>query len=310
MKRLLSIVVSCALMLCGCGVSETSREISVVATVFPAYDFARAVCGGEDVYMLLDPGTEIHSFEPSPEDILKIENADVFIYTGGDSDTWVEKVLANIDTEDKKIIRMTDHSELIYGHGEEEHTHSAELVSAHEHSHGPDEHVWLSPANAQSIIYAISDALCNINLQSAGVYSKNASEYCRKIAQLADETAEVIKNAENKKIVVADRFPLKYLCQYYSLGYDAAFDACDLLADADAKTVLRLIDTVNNEKLNYVFYIENGSGYLADTVCEETGAEKIMLNSLHSISLDDFSAGITYLDVMEQNKSALERGLG
>lgn len=309
MKRVIAAALV-LLLLCGCAPRQSENGLSVVATVFPAYDFARAVAGeNAQVQMLLDPGTEVHTYDPSPEDILKIENADVFIYTGGDSDVWVDKVLSTINTENKKIIRMTDHSELIYGHGEDEHTHEHDNHD-HSHKHGADEHVWLSPDNAKSIVSAIAAALAVADKENASVYEENAQSYNAQITEHAEQTAAVVEKAKAKTLVVADRFPLKYLCHYYSLSYDAAFDACDLLADADAKTVLRLINTVRENGLKYVFYIENGSGYLADTVCEETGAERIMINSLHSISAEAFAAGITYIDVMEQNKEALRRGLG
>ncbi len=309
MRRLGVVFVALLLLTAGCGVYKPSESLSVVATVFPAYDFARAVCEDEEIHMLLPPGTEIHSFEPSPEDIVKIESADVFIYTGGDSDAWVDKVLNSVDTNDKTIIKMTDYSELIYGHGEEEHTHSTEEADEHGHSHGADEHVWMSPDNAKKIVGVIADALASKNPSSAEGYRKNAEEYAGKITELSESTKELLQNADTRKIVVADRFPLKYFCNYYSLSYVAAFDACDLLADADARTVMELISTVKNENLGAVYYIESGSGYLADTVCRETGAKKLMLNSLHTISQSDFSGGMTYLDVMEYNKEMLKRGL-
>ncbi len=298
MKKLIIILSVLCLFLSGCDGYEQPEELSVVATVFPAYDFARAVCEDENLHMLLPPGTEIHSFEPSPEDILKIQAADVFIYNGGDSDTWVQKVLNSIDIRDKTIIKMTDHSSLIYNCDDE-----------HDHHHSPDEHVWMSPDNAKSIVLAIARALADKRPASAEKYLENARNYCAEIEKISADTKRIIEDADTRKIVVADRFPLKYFCEYFSLEYDAAFDACDLLADADAKTVLRLIDTVRNDDLKYVYYIESGSGYLADTVCEETGAEKLMLNSLHTISSADFENGMTYLDALEHNKKMLERGL-
>lgn len=300
MKRVCLILAAVLLLLCGCAAPEKEdRALSVVGTTFSAYDFARAVCGEDAaVSMLLEPGVEVHSFEPTAEDIVKIENADLFIYTGGEGDVWVERILKSINRPDMTVIKMMDESNLI-------HTH-------HGHDHGheeADEHVWLSPDNAKSIVSAISGAASELDPENANGYQKRAEDYCAEITRLADETKKTVSAAKHKTIAVADRFPLKYLCDYFSLEYTAAFDACDLLADADAKTVTGLIDTVKTEGLSHVFYIENGSGYLADTVCEATGAKKLMLNSMHTVSLADFENGITYLDIMKHNKNALERGL-
>ncbi len=303
MKKLALALALSLLLLCGCEGKKAPEKISVVTTVFPAYDFARAAAGDKaEVSMLLPPGTELHSFEPSAEDILKIKNADIFIYTGGESDSWIERVLS-ANGGGKKAIKMMACSTLIY---HDQAHHEGEL---HSHEGGADEHVWLSPENAKSIVLEISAALGAADGENSAYYKACAERYCAEITRLDAETAAVIKNSPKSTIVVADRFPLKYFCHHYGLSHYAAFDACDLLADADAKTVLRLIDTVNREGLDTVFYIENGSGYLADTVCKETGAEKAVINSMHTVSREDFLGGVTYLDIMEQNKSALERGL-
>lgn len=295
MKKIICLTL--ALLLFSCGCSKKAPEsgcLKVVATVFPAYDFARAVAGDlAEVSMLLDPGTEIHSFEPSAEDILEIKSADIFIYTGGESDTWIEDVLSSLNPKDTTVLKMTEHSSLLY---EEGHTHA-------------DEHVWLSPKNAESIIMAIAAAASEKDAASAQAYSANAEAYCAEIEKLANQTKELISLAPKREIVVADRFPLRYFCDFYNLDWLAAFDACDLFADADAKTVISLINRIKDKDLRLVFYIENGSGYLADTVCEETGADKLIINTMHTVTLEDFSSGVTYLDIMRQNYAALERGL-
>ncbi len=295
MKKIVCLTLAVLLFLCGCKDKAKERDsLKIVATVFPAYDFARAVVGERaEVSMLLDPGTEIHSFEPSAEDILEIKNADIFIYTGGESDTWIEDVLEGLGEANTTVLKMTDHSALLY---EEGHTHA-------------DEHVWLSPENAKSIITAILSSACERDGENAESYKANAAAYCAEIDSLALKTKNLIAAAPKREIVVADRFPLRYFCEFYNLDWLAAFDACDLFADADAKTVISLIKRIREARLDYVFHIENGSGYLADTVCEETGAEKLIINTMHTVSLEDFKSGITYIDIMRQNYAALERGL-
>ncbi len=285
------------LSLCGCHPAKTDK-LSIVTTVFPAYDFARAVAGERaDIQMLIDPGTHTHSYEPSPADIISIENADLFIYTGGESDEWVDRVLNSVNTDGLSTVKMIDCVS---------HEHHDEQGDGHHHE---DEHVWTSPENAKTIIDLIAQTLCSIDGQRKAEYIAAAESYCREITELAQQTKEVIENAAHKKIVVADRFPLKHFCEYFELDYEAAFDACDTFADADAATVIRLCNAVRNEDLSYVFCIENSSGAAARTVCEETGAEMLLLHSLHTVTLREFKDGMTYIDVMKQNKTALERGL-
>ncbi len=303
-KAIIFLVALVCFLLCGCD-GERADGLSVVAVNFPAYDFARATAGGRtEVKMLLPAGTDTHNYEPSPADIIAIENCDVFVYTGGESDSWVDKILGNIDTADKKIIKMLDCSRLLCEgeeHGEEHEEHG--------HSHETDEHVWLAPDNAQSITNEIAKALADIDSSNAEYYLENSEDYCKKILALSRETADIVAGAPVKKIVVADRFPLKYLCEYYSLEYTAAFDACDVFADADAATVAGLIESVRDSGIKYVYYIENGSGYVADTVAAATDAGTLIINSMHTVSRDDFLSGTTYLDIMEYNKKVIERGL-
>ncbi len=299
MKRakILCTVLTAVLVLsvCGCRTDE-SDKLSIVTTVFPAYDFARAVAGEyADIQMLIEPGTHTHSYEPSPADIISIENADLFIYTGGESDAWVERVLGAVNTDRLKTVKMVDCAP-------REHEHS-------EGHHHEDEHVWTSPENAINILNSIAAEVCSIDSERKEQYLAAAESYCRRITELTEQTKAVIETAAHRKIVVADRFPLKHFCEYYNLEYEAAFDACDTFADADAATVIRLCDAVRAEGLSYVFCIENSSGATARTVCEETGAGLLVLHSLHTVTLREFEDGITYIDVMSLNKSALERGI-
>lgn len=291
-------------LLCGCEAKEKDDRISVVALNFAAYDFCRAVVGeAAELSMLLDPGTDAHSFEPSPEDIAAINECDIFVITGGESDSWTEKVLASSENEDRLVISMMEHSRLLC-EGEEHHSDD----HAHGHDH-PDEHVWMAPDNAVSIIDAVYTAVCERDKGNAELYRLRAEEYKSEIMSEAEKTKKVIKDSGFSSIVIADRFPLKYFCDYYSLSYTAAFDACDVFADADARTVLTLIDAVRRDRLPTVYYIAGGSGYVADTVCRETGAEKLSLDALHTVTRDAFLGGVTYVDVMKFNREQLERGL-
>lgn len=300
---LLAVVLAFSL-LCGCEKKENGDRLNVVALNFAAYDFCRAVVGERaELSVLLDPGTDAHSFEPSPEDIAAVNECDVFVITGGESDSWVKKVLESSENKDRLVISMMEHSRLLCEG--EEHTDDSHT---HEHDH-PDEHVWMAPDNAVSIIDAICGAVCERDKTNAEHYRAAAEKYKAAIMSEARKTENVIKDSGYSSIVIADRFPLKYFCDYFSLSYTAAFDACDVFADADAKTVLSLIEAVRRDRLPTVYYISGGSGYVADTVCRETGAEKLSLDALHTVTRDAFLSGMTYVDVMKFNREQLERGL-
>lgn len=303
MKKVKFILITCicfCLLLSGCQFDESNGKIKITATCISCYDFARAVAGDKaDISLILPPGTDIHSFEPTINDISGIQESDLFIYIGGESDTWVERVLDCV--ENVNSIKMANYVDLSHEH---EHTHN------HKHSdHEYDEHIWTSPANAEIMINAISEALSMIDAENSHYYNANAAEYIEKINHQAALTAEVVELSRTKHIVVADRFPFKYLTDYYNLGYTAAFSGCDEDTDADLTTVIKLIETVEQKEITGVFVTELSTKNLAETVSRQTGAKIIELHSFHNISAEDFKNGITYLDVLERNRLALAEGL-
>ncbi len=295
MKKTLLVFVLLSVLLCGCKAPKTDKgDIKIVASVFSAFDFARAVTGdGNAVEMLIDAGGEIHSFEPTAKDIINIGESDLFIYVGGESDKWVEKVLSAVDRQTVRIFKMTDYVPLLNEDNSEEY----------------DEHIWTSPENAKILVKALADVLAEIDSENAQKYKDNAKKYCDKISAEADKTKSTVNSAKNKKIVVADRFPLKYFAEYYGLQYSAAFAGCEHDTDADLLTVTSIIDTVKKDNLSAVFHIELSNGRLAQTVAEQTGAAVYELHSAHNITADDFKNGVTYVDIMARNNAVLEKGL-
>ncbi len=299
---LLCVLIGFCLIFSGCGNAYSSDKLQITATNFAEYDFARAVAGDKaDVKMLIPAGRDMHSFEPTASDIVGIENSDLFIYIGGESDSFVERILASLENENLKILKMSDYVSLCA-----EHEHIGEH---HSHADSYDEHIWTSPENAKKMILAISDALCEIDGENTQYYTENADKYIAEITVEADKTAEVIKNARVKKIAVADRNPYLYFTEYYGLGITAAFAACSEDTDANLHTVLELIESVKSEGHSAVFVTEMGNRALAETVKDNTGAEILTLHSYHNVSSEDFEKGITYIDIMKQNAKSLERGL-
>lgn len=318
MKKTLSITILLAMLcalLSGCGAqSEPEGEgISVVATVFAPYDFARQLVGelGE-VTLLLPPGSEAHSYEPSPKDIIEIQNCDLFIYVGGVSDAWVSDVLESVGGEVRTVTLM-DCVELL----EEEHVEGMEVdEDEHEHEHEHegeieyDEHVWTSPRNAELICEKIAAALCEVDPEGAEEYGTALESYCAQLDELDAAFTEVVENGVRDTVVFGDRFPLLYFAKAYGLNYYAAWPGCADEAEPSAATVTFLIDKVKAEGIPVVFHIELSNEDMADTICNETGAKKMLFSACHNVTRAQFDAGVTYLELMWQNVDALREALG
>jgi zinc transport system substrate-binding protein len=261
--------------------------------------------------MLLPPASESHSFEPTPADIVKISNCDIFIYVGGESDSWVDTVLESMDGSNMRVVTLMDcvevvEEELVEGMQEEE-EESAESGEPEEPEY--DEHVWTSPRNAKLIVAKITDALCEVAPQFAETFRANESEYSAKLDELDAGFREVVDGAARKTLVFGDRFPFRYFTDAYGLDYFAAFPGCSTETEPSAKTIAFLIDKVKAEQIPVVLHIELGAVRIAESIAEQTGAKVLELHSAHNISRDDFQAGRTYLDVMRTNIDRLKEAL-
>ena len=281
------------------------EKTSVVAATFAPYDFARQITGDDaEVTMLLAPGEESHTFEPTASDIMKIEQCDVFIYGGGESDEWVNSMLSSIDQSKITVIRMMDVTESL----KEETLEGMETEEeGHDHEKEEyDEHVWTSPKNAERIVAAISKALCECDEVNKAEYEKRTKEYLSKLNALDNVFEEFSKANRGKHFVVGDRFPFKYLADEYSLKFYAAFPGCSAQSDANPTTIAFLSEKVKKEKIPVVFKIDLSTGSVAKSISESTGAKVETLYSCHVISADDFKNGETYLSLMYRNLSALQ----
>jgi zinc transport system substrate-binding protein len=287
-----------------------SERLSIVATIFPPYDFSREIAGGlAEITMLLPPASESHSFEPTAQDIIKIQNCDAFIYVGGESDEWVNGVLDSMDTSNIKIITLMDcvevvEEEIVEGMQDEEEAEEGE-------EEGPeyDEHVWTSPRNAKLIVAKLTDAFCEADAANAEAYRANAEAYSAELDALDAEFRAVTDNAARRVMVFGDRFPFRYFADAYDLEYFAAFPGCSTETEASMATVAFLIDKIKAENIPVVFHIELSNGKMADTIAGETGAEKRLLHAAHNISKADFEAGESYLSIMSRNVDSLQAAL-
>ena len=300
MKKWLMLALICLLALYASAAAE--ERLSIVATDFPCYDFARQVAQDRgEVTLLIHPGVEVHAYEPSPADILAISRADLFVYIGGEGDAWADSILAGLDGEDAPAaLRMMDAVALLEEEGEDEGGHE-----------GPeyDEHIWTSPVNAQAMVRALSDALCAVDAANGEAYRSNADAYIARIAEIDAAIAETVEGAARRKLVFADRFPFLYFVRAYGLEYEAAFPSCTADTEPTPQTIMGLIRTIAAEDIPAVYTIELSTQAVARTVAEETGVEILTLHSLQTVTQDEFDAGESYVSIMWKNVEALKEGL-
>ncbi|WP_300367361.1 metal ABC transporter substrate-binding protein [Brachyspira sp.] len=320
-KKILILNFSILLLILFISCSNTNNKnddgkLKVVTTIFPIYDFTRNIVGDNmNLQMIIKPGVEIHSFNSTPADIIDIQNADVFIYIGGESEQWAEKVVSSMDTNNgKKIIKLIDYvkaldEEIVDGmEAEEEHDHE-EGRNHDEHEKVYDEHIWTSPKNAMLIVNTICEALSEIDVNNADIYKANADKYNQELSSLDNEIREAVNSAKRKNIVFGDRFPFRYLTEEYGLEYRAPFNGCSSQLDASPKTIAYLINYIKDNKMPYLYYIELSNEKIANTLAEQTGIKKLKLHSGQNISKEEFNAGVTYLSIMRDNLESLKMGL-
>lgn len=326
MKRFLSFILSLfivlltAFSLSSCSSEKSNSaiqdngKISVVTTIFPYYDFTRSIAGDKaDIKLLLSPGSEPHSYDPSPSDIVAIENCDIFIYNGGESDEWVESVLDSIENKNMKIMRMMDYVDLLYeqsvGHDAHEHGEEHNHVDEHEHGEEYDEHIWTSVKNAEKLSDAIYYELSACDSANKSIYSSNRERYISKLKSLDSKFSDIVSNAKRNTVVFGDRFPFLYFVTDYSLNYDCAFPGCSSETEPSISTVTHMIDFTRDNQISVVFYLEFSNGRVARLISEDTGAKTMRYSSCHNVTKDEFADGETYISLMEQNANALREAL-
>lgn len=297
-------------------------KMKVVTTIFPAYDFARQVAGERaEVTLLLKPGMESHSYEPSPRDILEIMDSDLFLYAGGESDVWVEELLSADDGETEAFALLdwvdplaeeTSEGMQVKGHDhghEEEEEHAEEGHAVHLEGTEYDEHVWTSPKNAMVITEKICALLSDNDPQNAEYYEENARSYQEELRELDEAFASVVEKAERRTLVFGDRFPLLYFVRTYGLDFYAAFPGCSAETEPSAATIAFLTDEVRQEGIPVVFYLEMSNGKIAEAIAEAAGARTAVFYSVHGITASDLEAGEDYLSLMYRNVETLKKAL-
>lgn len=320
MKKLIAIVL-CVLMgigcLTGCGTpGNAEKKLSVVTTIFPEYDWVMQIMGSRakeaDVKLLLDNGVDLHSFQPTAQDIVTISNCDVFVYVGGESDEWVEDALKEAVNKDMVVINLLEalgedvkEEEIVEGMEAEE--------EDGEEEEGPeyDEHVWLSLRNTEKLFGKIRDALIAADPAGKDIYSENTESYIAQLNALDGKYQAAVDNAPVGTLLFADRFPFRYLVDDYGLNYYAAFVGCSAETEASFETIAFLADKVKELNLTHVMTLEGSDGRIAQTVIATAGVEAdiLAMNSIQFCTAQDVKAGVTYLSIMEKNLDMLTQAL-
>ena len=333
----------------GSSVSEDAKDpnkkISIVTTIFPEYDWVKEIVGNHadkfEITYLMNKGVDLHSYQASAEDIAKVSSADLFIYVGGESDTWAEDAIAEATNKEMKVINLLNslgsdvkEEEVVEGmEAEDEHDHDhseeakdhdhADEAKEHDHDHDHDhakegeeveydEHVWLSLKNAQKLVMDIEANIESLDPDNAADYAANADAYVKKLEELDKEYKKAVDESSLKYILVGDRFPFRYLVDDYGLKYSAAFVGCSAETEASFDTITFLSGKLDELGLKNVVTIENSDQKIAKTIIENTKNKDqglVVLNSLQSVSQKEIDGGLTYLSVMKDNLEVLKKAL-
>lgn len=335
----------CAIVFFSCngknnGTAGSQKKLSVVATIFPEYDWTRQIVGDTtniDLTLLMQNGVDLHSFQPSVDDMIKIANCDMFIYVGGESDAWVSDALKNANNKNMRVINLLEVlgdkariEEIVEGmevehdheHNEhDEHDHEHEHEEHHDHEHEDDdhdhegeidEHVWLSLRNAQIFCSYIVEELSAMDSENAATYKSNASKYVAELAELDRKYAAELSAVKNDTLLFCDRFPFRYLVDDYGLRYYAAFNGCSAETEASFETVVFLANKTDELSLSNVITIEGATHKIAETVIANTATKNqnvLVLDSMQSVTSQDIANGTTYISIMQKNLDTLKVAL-
>lgn len=309
---------------CSCGIGKYDNidddKLLIITTLFPQYDFARQIAGDRaEVVLLLSPGVESHDFEPTPSDIILINKADLFIYTGDEMEPWVAGILDSLNNPGLKVLDVSEGVELICEEENHEHNHvhddDENIVfgesehEGHDHTHTADPHIWTSPVNAMKMVENVTSSLVELDKENERYYEERKNDYLAELRDIDSQFREIVHNAESHTIYFGGRFAMSYFAHEYGLNYVAAFDSCQAESEPGARLIVKIIEKMREDDVSYVFYEEMTDPKAARIIAEENGGEILLLHSCHNVSKAEMEAGATYVSLMRQNVENLRKAL-
>lgn len=283
-----------------------TNKMNIVVTNFVAYDFVKHITGDKvNVVLIVSPGVESHNYDPTAHDLALIENSDLFIYIGGEVESWATRIIETTDLSQTKLLCLLDTVELV----EESEVDGAEKEEHHEEQKSFDEHIWTSPANAIKMMQGIEQVISKLDEKNEQVYHENANKYISEIKQVQGKIQEIVDNKVRNRLIFADKMPMQYFVNEFGLEVSAAFSGCSTETEPSSGTIAYLIDKIKEEKIPVVLYIELSTGNIAKTISEETGCEMLRIESLHNVTKNDFDNGETYVSLMTRNLDVLKKAL-
>lgn len=318
MKRILAILTTLSLMLgmASCASVSKSDKIQIVTTIFPIYDWVRNIVGDNsqdiELTLLMNSGTDLHSFQPTAQDIVKISNCDMFIYVGGESDEWVDDCLKDAVNKEMVTVNLMEGINDRLVEEDEFELEEENAENGEDKEIELDEHIWLSLRNASACCDLIEQGIAKIDSSNKATYETNLNTYKSKLDELDQQYTEAVNNAEKDTVLFADRFPFRYMVEDYGLNYFAAFSGCSAESEASFETVIFLAGKIDELGLTAVFKIESSDDSIPESVIDVTATKDqsiIMLDSMQSVTSADIDAGVTYVNIMENNLEALKAGL-
>ena len=339
----LSVIIIGAIVLIASNLSKdetNNSRVKIIVSNFASYDFLRAITKdveGVNIDYIIGAGKDIHSYDPSMQDIKEMNEADLMVYIGGELEAWADTVIPTLDNKDLKLVKISEsvivkeeqeidgaephdhnheheheHEEHEHEHEEHEHEHEEHEHEEHEHEHSEfDLHIWTSPENAKLMVKALMENMIEIDAENKDKYTVNGEAYIKEIEKIDNEIREIVNNASRKKIVFGDKMPMQYFIDYYDLDVSAVFAGCSTEAEPSTKTLTYLSDLVKNENIPVVIYTELNDGLIANTIVNEAGngAKAMQIQTLHNLTFDNFNKGATYIDLMRTNIDVLKVAL-
>ena len=283
---------------------KSENKLQIMTTLFPQYDFAKQIAGDKaDVTLLLPTGVESHAYEPTPKDILNIHASDLFIYTGENMETWVSKLLTDLDPTKTKVLDLSANLPLHELYENDEHEED-------EHAHDTtDPHVWTNPVFAKIMVEDILQAIIEKDPENQAFYTKNAKEYMKQLDEIDAELKEVVAMGKRNKIIFAGHFALSYFAKQYGIEYMAAYPNTSSESEPSVKDIANIIEIIKREEIPVVYYEELTDPKVATSIQEQTGAKMLLLHSLHNVSKDELTQCASYVSIMKQNIENLKEGL-